>query len=386
VSPAGGAEELLTPGKFDVEDVATSMDGNDVIYSSNDAEADPADTDRRHIWRVPARGGVPQALSRGTGSEYEPIETGDGHFVVCFGSSGTSPKMPYVLGAKGRRMIAADALPADFPSSQLVEPKQVLFQTEDGWTIHGQLFLPRGGTTPGPALLFMHGGLRNRQMLLGFHYKPYYHNSYSENQYLASLGYVVLSVNYRNGTMYGRAFREVPDSGPRGASDYSDILAGAAYLRSLPQVDAHKIGLWGGSYGGYLTALGLARNSNLFVAGVDMHGVHDWSQWGELGRADHAVDIKEARRLAFESSPDAAVATWRSPVLLIHGDDDRNVAFSQTVDLVERLRAQHVPFEELVFPDEIHEFLLWRNWIAAYRATADFFDRLLKHGGKCCTE
>jgi dipeptidyl aminopeptidase/acylaminoacyl peptidase len=242
----------------------------------------------------------------------------------------------------------------------------------------------------------MHGGLRNRQMLLGFHYMQYYHNAYSENQYLVSLGYVVLSVNYRNGTMYGRAFREVSDSGPRGASDYKDIVAAANYLRSLPEVDPHRIGLWGGSYGGYLTALGLARNSDIFAAGVDMHGVHDWSRWGELARANDALDIQRARQIAFASSPDAAVSTWRSPVLLIHGDDDRNVAFSQTVDLVQRLRAQHVSFEQIVFPDEIHEFLLWRNWITAYNATADFFHSALigtkapdgdvEHAEKCLPE
>jgi len=72
------------------------------------------------------------------------------------------------------------------------------------------------------------------------------------------------------------------------------------------------------------------------------------------------------------------VNTWRSPVLLIQGDDDRNVPFSQTVDLAQRLRAQHVPFEQLVLPDEIHDFLLWKTWIKVYGATADFFDRTLK--------
>jgi dipeptidyl aminopeptidase/acylaminoacyl peptidase len=74
----------------------------------------------------------------------------------------------------------------------------------------------------------------------------------------------------------------------------------------------------------------------------------------------------------------AYVDTWRSPVLLIHGDDDRNVPFSETVDLVEALRARDVYFEQLIFPDEVHGFLLHSNWLAAYEATADFFDRKLK--------
>ena len=145
-------------------------------------------------------------------------------------------------------------------------------------------------------------------------------------------------------------------------------------MQSLAIVDAKRIGLWGGSYGGLLTALGLARNSDIFAAGVDMHGVHDWSvllpHWE---KRPGAPDQKEAEKLAFESSPDASVATWKSPVLLIHGDDDRNVPFGQTVDLAQRLREQKVYFEELIFPDEIHDFLIWRNWVRAYKASVDFF-------------
>ena len=113
-------------------------------------------------------------------------------------------------------------------------------------------------------------------MLLGWHYMDYYSNAYAVNQYLANHGYVVLAVNYRLGIGYGHDFNNPPRSGPWGASEYQDVQAGAAYLRALPDVDASKIGIWGGSYGGYLTALALARNSDVFKAGVDLHGVHDW--------------------------------------------------------------------------------------------------------------
>ena len=150
-------------------------------------------------------------------------------------------------------------------------------------------------------------------------------------------------------------------------------------MQTLPVVDAKKIGLWGGSYGGYLTALGLARNSDIFAAGVDLHGVHDWLEFlRHWENRPGAPDATEAAKLAFDSSPDASVSHWKSPVLLIHGDDDRNVPVSQTVDLVQRLRDNHVAFEELIFPDDIHDFLLWGDWIKAYTATTDFFDRKLK--------
>ena len=137
--------------------------------------------------------------------------------------------------------------------------------------------------------------------------------------------------------------------------------------------------MWGGSYGGYLTALALARASNLFAAGVDMHGVEDWSiRANRVLNALNADELREIERTALESSPLADVKQWRSPVLLIHGDDDRNVAFHQTVRLVEALRAQGVEFEELIFPGEVHEFLLQASWIKAYRAAGDFLERKLK--------
>jgi dipeptidyl aminopeptidase/acylaminoacyl peptidase len=384
IAASGGTPTPLTPGDFDVEDVTLSADKTTVIYSSNQG-----DVDRRHLWRVAISGGTPQALTSGETIEWSPVQTSDGKNVVCLASGATSPAMPYEVTAQGREMIAKQALPADFPSASLVVPKQVIFQSDDGLTLHGQLFLPRNATGKGPGLVFMHGG-PIRQMVLGFHYMDYYHNAYAENQYLASRGYAVLSVNYRLGVMYGRAFREAPNSVWRGAAEYKDVVAAGRYLQNLSSVDPDKIGLWGGSYGGFLTAMGLARNSDLFKAGVDFHGVHDWSvflterpYFGNL--ALRPPDADAAIKLAWESSPDAYVSTWKSPVLFIHGDDDRNVPFSQTVDLVQRLRAQHVPFDQLIIPDEIHGFLRWQDWVRAYSATADFFDRTLKRGEKIGT-
>lgn len=376
VSTEGGGAKLLTPGDFDVKDVTLSADGRALFYSSNEN-----DVDRRHIWRVNVNGGAVEALTTGDTIEWTPVQTGDGKYIFCLGSSATSPAMPYRLADGRREMIARDVLPIDFPSSQLVTPKQVIFKSEDGLEIHCQLFQPTGRIGRGPGLVYMHGG-SIRQMMLGFHPMDYYHYAYAENQYLVSLGFTVLSVNYRTGIMYGRAFREPADGGWRGASEYKDVVAAAKYLQGLSTVDPDKIGLWGGSYGGFLTAMGLARNSDIFKAGVDMHGVHDWSaflpRWER--QSGSAPDLGDATKLAFQSSPDSSVTTWKSPVLLIQGDDDRNVPFDQMVDLVQRLRANHVPFEQIVFPDEIHGFLMWNTWVKAYAATADFFERVLVKG------
>jgi dipeptidyl aminopeptidase/acylaminoacyl peptidase len=205
----------------------------------------------------------------------------------------------------------------------------------------------------------------------------YYSNAYAMNQYLASRGFVVLSVNYRDGIGYGQAFRRAVNQGPRGASEYQDVVAGHDFLVQQATVDASRIGIWGGSYGGLLTAQALARNSDKFAAGVDFHGVHDWAQMGkDLHGAGWAID-DSLHDLAYQSSPDAQVLKWRSPVLLIHGDDDRNAPFNQTTDLVQRLRAQGVHVETLIFPDEDHDFLRYATFLRAYAATAEFLQRTL---------
>jgi dipeptidyl aminopeptidase/acylaminoacyl peptidase len=378
VSVQGGKATRLTPGAFDVEDVELTADKKSILYTSNEN-----DVERRHVSLAFPQNfdGTDQMivagrpLTRGATIEWHPLMLADGKTIVCFGSTATSPAMPYRLTDKGREMIAASALPKDFPSSELVDPQTVTFKSEDGLEIHGQLFVPRNHAASAPALIFVHGG-PPRQMMPGFHYMYYYHNAYAENQYLASKGYVVLSVNYRLGAMYGRAFREAANSGWRGSSEYKDVVAGAKYLQALPYVDGKRIGIWGGSYGGLLTALALARNSDIFAAGVDFHGVHDWSVF-LAQRGSDAPDAKEAAKLAFDSSPVASAATWKSPVLFMHGDDDRSVPFQQTTDLIQRLRRQNVDIEQIIFPDEIHDFLLWRTWVRSYNAAAEFFDRKL---------
>ncbi len=375
IPAAGGPPTLLTPGEFEVEDISLSSDRRTVLFNSNQQ-----DIDRRHLWSVPAAGGKPVALTSGEGMEWSPVATSDGRAVAHFRSDAKRPPRPVLqAGGGSARELAPGAVPADFPENALVAPEAVILASADGMKIHGQLFLP-GNSKPGkrrPAVIFFHGGSR-RQMLLGWHYNYYYRNSYAFNQYLASRGYLVLSVNYRSGIGYGMEFREALDYGAVGASEFNDVLGAGLYLASRPDVDPNSIGLWGGSYGGYLTALGLARASDLFAAGVDFHGVHDWND--VITNFEPSYDParrQDVARIAFESSPMASIKSWRSPVLLIHGDDDRNVPFTQSVDLAQALRKKGVEFEELIFPDEIHDFLVHAHWLAAYHAAADFLDRHL---------
>lgn len=379
-APGGevGEATLLTPGNFEIENVILTPDRREVLFNSNQD-----DLERRHLWRVGVAGGRPVPVTRGKGIEWLPAVLragGDGEALAYVRTGARRPaEVVLRIGDGPERELVPGSIPADYPEAALVEPEPVIFDSADGMRIPGQLFLPRG-LKPGerrPGVLFLHGG-SHRQMLLGWHYNAYYNNAYGLNQYLASRGYVVLSVNFRAGTGYGMEFREALSQGAEGASEFYDVLGAGQYLRRRPEVDPDRIGLWGGSYGGYLTAMGLARASHLFRAGVDIHGVHDWNVGiRTFFPSYNPLEHPEQARLAFESSPLAWIDDWRSPVLVIHADDDRNVDFSQTVRLVEALRERKVEVEQLILPDDVHGFLTWSNWIAVYRATADFLDRKL---------
>jgi dipeptidyl aminopeptidase/acylaminoacyl peptidase len=355
----GGEPRELTPGKFEVETFVLGTD--DVLTFAANAD----ETDRRHFWQVPATGGAAKRITSGKGSESLPLFAGG--LLAGIATDARHPGHPVV--AKGLSPLGDLA-----ELKGAIEPEAVTYAAEDGVTVHAQLFRGKG-KGPRPALIFVHGGPR-RQMLLGFHPSQYYSNAYIMNQALAAHGYTVLSVNYRSGTGYGQAFRDAPDIARGGASEYRDVLGGGRWLAAQKDVAPDKIGIWGGSWGGYLTALALARNSDLFKAGADFHGVHTMLKPVENNiPPDQQASIRQKQ---WDSSPMGSIEKWRSPVLLIHGDDDKNVDFGQSLLLARELSARRIPFEELVFPNERHEFFRTADWLAAYRRTTAFFDEKLK--------
>ena len=387
--PSTGGEPLtLTPPAYMVEHVRLTPDRAQLVFAANAGPASD-DIDRRHVVRVPVDRATPEVLTPGTGLEWNPVTTGGGSHIVFLGATAQRPPLPAVMPASGgaARLLAEDRVPASFPTARLVSPRAVTYKASDGVVVHGQLFEPPSVAGKRPAILYVHGGPQ-RQMLLGWHYSDYYARAYAANQYLASRGFVVLSINYRLGIGYGYEFHRPADGGAQGASEYRDVKAAGEYLRTLPQVDGARIGIYGGSYGGFLTALALGRDSDLFAAGVDIHGVHDFTVGGSgSGAALQAAmaapgrsappDRDKAADIAWTSSPVSTVDSWKSPVLLIHGDEDRNVRFSQTVDLARRLEAAGVPYEEMVVPDDTHHWMRHANVLRVYKAAADWFERRL---------
>ena len=359
---------LLTTTDGLIEDqtsIAVSADGKTFYYCTN-----ANDIERRHIWAVPSKGGTPTQITTGEGIETMPQPLASGKGLATLSASWNMPQSLgiWTMSSSGpaTQKIAFPTSRKGFPVDAHVKPEIVMTVANDGLEIHNQLFLPKN-IKPGekrPALVFVHGG-PVRQMLPAYHYMQVYHWFYGVNEWLASQGYVVLSINYRSGIGYGSSFRSAPNTESRGNSEYQDVVAGAEYLRSRPDVDPSKVAIWGLSYGGLLTAQALARNSDLFVAGADFAGVHLYG------------NSLDPEALSYQSSAISQIDHWKSPVYLVQGDDDRNVAFQQMTGLVQLLRQRDVYFELTVLPDDVHESLIHARWLRTLNGMSDFFHKFL---------
>ncbi len=366
VSLSGGAPTRLTTTDGLIENatsVALSPDGGKTLFYCTNA----TDIERRHIWRVSTGGGAPQRISTGDGIETYPQPLASGKQVaVIYMDARTPASIALVPSGGGAPKVIFPTLGKSFPTQAHVVPEVVKTKAADGLEISNTLFLPKDmkAGEKRPAIVFVHGGPA-RQMLPGYHYMQFYHWSYAVNQWLADQGYVVLSINYRSGIGYGRSFRQAPNTQARGNSEYQDVVAGAKYLQGRADVDPARVGIWGLSYGGLLTSQALARNSDIFVAGADLAGVHLYG------------NVIDSTNLAFRSSAVGAIDGWKSPVFLVHGDDDRNVDFAQTVGLVQLLRARNVYHELIVVPDDLHESMLHSKWIETFDKMGVFLKRFV---------
>ena len=366
----GGTARALTVGKFEVTHVVFSQDRNRLFYSSAQN-----DTDRLHIWTVDVEHGSAVRTDQSHAIEDMPQIGVDGA-LFALQSDGNQPLHPVVLSAGGQwRWLAPEAIPSSFPSSKLVMPQAVTFMAKDGQETHAQLFLPRETTSkPHPAILFFHGGPQ-MQMLLGFHTHRAHSWMIAFNQYLVAEGYIVLSVNYRGGTGYGLDYREADNFGPGGGSELNDIVGAITYLRGRQDVDSQRLGIWGASYGGLMTELGLARASGALAAGVDYAGIYNWSTF--LSSVGEPIDGDDANRRAVESSPISTIDQWHSPVLLVKADGDLDVPSQQATALIEDLRSHNIDHEVIMIPNEIHDMARYSSWMMLFNAADVYFDRHL---------
>jgi dipeptidyl aminopeptidase/acylaminoacyl peptidase len=357
VPAAGGEATLLTPGDGEVETAAISTDRKRIVYSTN-----IGDLGRRHISGVGFDGSAPRALTGGEQSQWAPVPLAAGRLAYLGAGWDDPPQLSVREAGGATRGAGLPQAPASFPGKLLVKPELVEFAGSDGQKAFGQLFVPQ--QPQGCALIFSHGGIR-RQMLPGFHYMEAYQYLYDMNQYLASRGCVVLSVEYRSSIMRGEAFRNAPGWGFAANSEILDFVGAAHYLMARKDVDAQRgVGIYGLSWGGYMTAEALALHSDLFKVGFDMAGVHTAPD--PAGFAHSAV---------------GQLDTLTSPLLLMQGDDDLNVNFNDGIVLARamQLRRPQVEFVQRAVPGQTHEIALtYRRLVEVYAEGSEF---LLSHLG-----
>ena len=352
VPDTGGEAKLLTPGDGEVETAALSLDGRYMFAASN-----IGDLGRRHLSRVEISTGVAAPVTGGEASQWAPTALADGALAFVEAGWADPPAVKIWRPEGGFTSAGLPAVLPSFPRDLLVRPELVEVAATDGSKAFGQLFRPRHPT--GCGVVFAHGGIQ-RQMLPGFHYMEGYSNLYEINQYLASRGCAVLSIEYRSSIMRGYDFRNAAGWGSAGASEMADVVGAANALKSDPSLKVRRVGIYGLSWGGYITSQALARYPDVFAAGFDIAGVHEF--FGE--RTNYG--------------PVASVKNWRSPVFLVQGDDDRNVDFYQGASLAKALNAR--PDVDAVLravPDETHDLnLTFEHLEGAYGEGVQF---LLDH-------
>ena len=356
----------LTSGDGIIEEYNLTPDGKHPLVVTN-----IGDIHRRHVGMIDLESKSLVMLTKGKGVEFNPHYTNNG--IVFLKTTAQHTSRPALLINGNVKLIGNRT--KVFQNQKT--PELIEISATDGKLFMATIFYPDNydQSKKYPAAVFLHGGSR-RQMLQSYHYSGYYSNAFALQQYFASQNYIALMINYRSGIGYGTEFREADNYGITGASEVNDLIGTGEYLAARSDIDSKRIALWGGSYGGYLTAHGLSRRSDLFAVGVDIHGVHNWNTelptFADWYNQNYYPKIAA---LAFQSSPEAYLDGWKSPVLLIHGDDDRNVPFSESVVLSEQLRDRGVYFEQLIFPDEVHGFLLHDNWVRCLEATFEFINR-----------
>ncbi len=374
----------ITEGSWLVQDYSASSDGRFLAYSHNRSgrhhyTLDVLDMQKKTLLDLPLD----------TGRQYwrPTLNHNNNYLIFMSGNISTPCNLSYVdLTSK----IINSLTPSDNYSTSMAHlftpPVREIIKSSDARLFHAQIFKP-SGRGPHPAIINVHGGPW-LQSLPGFHPMLGMSFQYAFCQLLTQCGYLVMDINYRGGSGYGKQFRQAEERGWDGARDYLDVQSAGHWLARQAEVDRSHIGIIGASWGGYLSAMALAQDSSLFRAGVVINGYHSFPRelrrphWGSSlfnCRAGEIATEGIARaKIAEESSPWGWLDHWMSPVLLIHGDDDRKVSFEESQHLAHALRSHSVDVESLALPGEGHDFLLHDTWLQIGRKVLDFLKKHLQ--------
>jgi dipeptidyl aminopeptidase/acylaminoacyl peptidase len=366
-----------------VDSPRVSPDGREVVFSSN-----RVDLGQRHLFAVDIETGAARRLTPDAGTSVEPQWSPDGRRIAFKHSTVRHAPEIWVVSREGgdmRRLVAS--MPADAEPERFPVPEPVWTRGAPDWEIPGYLLTPRP-RVPGrryPALVYVHGG-GMRQMRDGFPPLEAYAFFYAVSLWLAGRGVVSYLVNYRGGIGYGKTF-EQGNNGGLGVLECEDCVRAGEYVKSLPFVDPARVGIWGLSYGGWLTLASLVRSPETFALGINIAGIWDfdhWMAWAKehyrppydyfLGRAGARARRREVWDAA---SPGRLVSRMRAPLVNFHGTADEAVRFDQLDLIVRDCVAHGKRFETHYYPGESHLFTRRETWRDALGKVEDALRRYL---------
>jgi dipeptidyl aminopeptidase/acylaminoacyl peptidase len=368
----------LTTGGFLAGLGAWSADSSKIAYHRSEA----GNQYERFINVVNVGTGASEAIVTTHGVNYDPSFSPDGSQLVFHRTDIQNSLDLYAVAAKAGAAAArlSDSMPAGINKADFSPVTAVSFPSrKDKVTVPGTLMVSKNidKTRKNPALVWIHGS-GSDQNFLGWHpgaYRMYY----SLCQYLAQQGYVILTPDYRGSSGFSRDWSTGVHMGI-GVNDTADVAAGADYLKTLDYVDPNRIGVFGLSYGGFLTLQAMTVDPTLWRAGVDVAGVVDWATYGAgytTPRLGTPVQNPEIYRI---SAPILHMDKLERPLLILHGTNDRNVSFADSLRLFDVLLKMGKPFESQIYPGEIHFFRRDHVLRDAWTRIEEFFDRTVKNG------
>lgn len=360
-----GEKRALTQGNYEVQNV--ELPGSKKYFYLITNEVHPGE---KQLYRLPVNGGVAERITTMTGA-HEPVISPDEKYIAFRYSYSNKPWELYLMenkpGAKAQQITSS--LSDEFKAYPWRDPEVVTFKARDNATVYARLYKPSAPN--GAAVVFVHGAgyLQNAHKWWSSYFREYmFHNL------LADKGYTVLDIDYRASAGYGRDWRTGIYQF-MGGKDLSDNVDGAKYLVEEHGVDPKRIGIYGGSYGGFITLMALFTEPDVFAAGAALRPVTDWAHYNH-GYTSNILNVPHMDSLAYaKSSPIYYAEGLKSPLLICHGMVDTNVHFQDVVRLAQRLiELGKDNWELAVYPVENHGFVEPSSWTDEYKRILKLFE------------
>jgi dipeptidyl aminopeptidase/acylaminoacyl peptidase len=376
VSTESAKAAQLTSGKWEVAAAEVSRDGRKFYLTTS--EEHPGE---RHLYSLSLDGGARTKITSMVGSNQAEISPDDSTLGLVFSYSNKPPEVFVMPNAAGAPASQVTTSPTDaFRSFKWIDPKVLTYKARDGVDVYARLFTPemigakRDPTRPG--VVFVHGAgyLQNAHKYWSTYFREYmFHNL------LAARGYVVLDVDYRASSGYGRDWRTAIYRF-MGGKDLEDVVDGAKYLTTAEKVDPKRIGVYGGSYGGFITLMAMFTTPDAFAAGAALRPVTDWAHYNHGYTSNILNDPQKDAEAYRKSSPIYFADGLKGALLICHGMVDTNVHFQDSVRLAQRLiELRKENWEMAVYPVENHGFTEETSWADEYKRILKLFDETLKN-------